>query len=698
MKYVHRKKLFSLGFGCQKNGESIDSIFNFSDYNLNLKEQEILSKGLKYVIGPRKPTFVKHFFEMESLFNYISRYGIIEPKSDNQRTFLSKFKILAHSYFKDINKYFNTISEFSKSDLQTLKNLSNNKDIVITKPDKGNGTVILNKSDYVQKMKDILDSTQFQTLNTPLPAALRSVDNRLNTYLRKLKKDSIIEDTVYQRLFSSGSQAGLMYGLPKIHKTNIPLRPILSGINTFNYNLAKFLVPVLAPLTINEYTVSDSFTFAKELVNLRYSEAYMTSFDVVSLYTNIPIDESIEICIKDPLKLNYEGHMSRHVSIKDTLKKLLNFVTKDNIFLFNGRAYKQVDGVAMGSPLGPALANSFLSHHEKIWLDNCPLEFRPIYYRRYIDDTFIIFKEKEHSEKFFQYLNEQHHSIKFTREDEKDNCLSFLDVQITKNADGTFGTSIYRKPSNTGLMCQYSSYVPQLYKINVIRTLTDRAWKLCSSYSALRHEIMYLSNMFFRNGYPQSVFWSQCNRVLDNFYLKKEKIPTVPHAILHHSIQYYGPITDMYKIKIKSLVSSYFPQLKLRLGHSNNLTVGSFFKLKDNIPKEMRSRVVYKYSCEACKASYIGKTIRTLASRISEHLGVSLVTGVPSSNVLYSAIREHMMDEHGSTRVNPANFTILDSGSNDINLKILETLHTIQQRPTIVKKETSLMLRLPEMK
>ena len=57
-----------------------------------------------------------------------------------------------------------------------------------------------------------------------------------------------------------------------------------------------------------------------------------------------------------------------------------------------------------------------------------------------------------------------------------------------------------------------------------------------------------------------------------------------------------------------------------------------------------------------------------------------------------------MMDEHGSTRVNPANFTILDSGSNDINLKILETLHTIQQRPTIVKKETSLMLRLPEMK
>ena len=113
--------------------------------------------------------------------------------------------------------------------------------------------------------------------------------------------------------------------------------------------------------------------------------------------------------------------------------------------------------------------------------------------------------------------------------------------------------------------------------------------------------------MFFNNGYPQSVFWNQCNRVLTNFYQKKEKIPTVPHAILHHSVQYYGPITDMYKVKIKSLVSSYYPQLKLRLGHSNNLTVGSFFKLKDNIPKEMRSGVVYKYSCEACKASYIGK-------------------------------------------------------------------------------------------
>ena len=121
VKYVQKKKLFSLGFGGLNNGESINSVFNFSDYNLNLKEQEILSKGLKYVIGPRKPTFVKHFFEMETLFNYISRYGIIEPRSDNQPTFLSKFKILAHSYFKDINKYYNTISDFSKSDLQTLK-------------------------------------------------------------------------------------------------------------------------------------------------------------------------------------------------------------------------------------------------------------------------------------------------------------------------------------------------------------------------------------------------------------------------------------------------------------------------------------------------------------------------------------------------------------------------------------------------
>ena len=68
--------------------------------------------------------------------------------------------------------------------------------------------------------------------------------------------------------------------------------------------------------------------------------------------------------------------------------------------MFNGSYHKQVDGVAIGSPLGPTLANAFMCYEQK-WLDDCPIELKPTYYRRYVDDIFVMFSHPEHLEKFF---------------------------------------------------------------------------------------------------------------------------------------------------------------------------------------------------------------------------------------------------------------------------------------------------------
>ena len=83
----------------------------------------------------------------------------------------------------------------------------------------------------------------------------------------------------------------------------------------------------------------------------------------------------------------------------------------------------------MGSPLGPTLANIFLCCHEQMWLDNCPVEFKPVIYRRFVDDTFLLFRSKEHIEKFCLYLNCQHPNIKFTSQIEENNSI-FLDIKI----------------------------------------------------------------------------------------------------------------------------------------------------------------------------------------------------------------------------------------------------------------------------
>ena len=116
--------------------------------------------------------------------------------------------------------------------------------------------------------------------------------------------------------------------------------------------MAKFFVPILKPVSTNQYTVNDSFSFADE-IRMQNTNLYMTSFDVKSLFTNIPLDETISICV-DKLyhrKKKVKGMLKRHCL------ELLTLATKSSCFLFNNTYYTQIDGVAMGSPLGPTLAD-----------------------------------------------------------------------------------------------------------------------------------------------------------------------------------------------------------------------------------------------------------------------------------------------------------------------------------------------------
>ena len=114
----------------------------------------------------------------------------------------------------------------------------------------------------------------------------------------------------------------------------------------------------------------------------------MASIDVDSLFTNIPLDGTINIIIEELFSENETVHNLN----KDYFKCLLTLATKESDFLFDGELYQQVDRVAMESPLGPTLANIFLCHYEDIWLRNCLLECKPSYYKRYVDDIFVLFK------------------------------------------------------------------------------------------------------------------------------------------------------------------------------------------------------------------------------------------------------------------------------------------------------------------
>ena len=123
----------------------------------------------------------------------------------------------------------------------------------------------------------------------------------------------------------------------------------------------------------------------------------------------------------------YNGKLSK----KDRFK-LLETATSESSFISDYQLYKQIDRVAMGSPLGPTLANSFLCHYEKEWLDNCPIHFKPVIYKRYVD-IFVLFSSKEHLHLFVDYMNKQHKCLKFKSEAENENSFLFLDIKITRH-------------------------------------------------------------------------------------------------------------------------------------------------------------------------------------------------------------------------------------------------------------------------
>ena len=123
----------------------------------------------------------------------------------------------------------------------------------------------------------------------------------------------------------------------------------------------------------------------------------------------------------------------------------------ESFFILDENFNEQCDGVAMVSPLGPTLANVFMCHFENFWLENCASHFTPIVYRRFVDETFLPLRSKDHVEKFRNYINKQHKSIKFTSRIEENGSLSFLDIKIS-HENSKFVTSVYRKPTFKGVI------------------------------------------------------------------------------------------------------------------------------------------------------------------------------------------------------------------------------------------------------
>ena len=223
----------------------------------------------------------------------------------------------------------------------------------------------------------------------------------------------------------------------------------------------------------------------------------------------------------------------------------------------------KVDGVSMGGPLAPSMANAFLAHLENNLLcDNSPLTCIPTLFLRYVDDCFASFNNSKDAESFLFVLNSLHRSVKFTLE-KGGTCMPFLDVVVKINGD-TFETSVYRKSTHTGVFLNFKSIVPTAWKKGVILCLLYRANVICSSISLFDAEINNLRKMFVSNAYPVSFF----DNVVSSFHAKFNCMPTEGSTIgeenedlpiIVFNVPYFGKVPRIFANDISKLISRKFP-------------------------------------------------------------------------------------------------------------------------------------------
>ena len=244
----------------------------------------------------------------------------------------------------------------------------------------------------------------------------------------------------------------------------------------------------------------------------------------------------------------------------------------------------------------------------------------------------------------------------------------------------------------TGLEISFFSFCPIRFKINNIKTLLHRGYNISSNYFSVHSELSFLRSFFFSNGYPYHTIDHLVNKFLNCKMNKPQLITTVNKRKYFISLPYFGPQSEKLKKELESLLIKFFVHIDFHIVLVNKFTVGSLFTFKDILPKCIRSSVVYKFSCAQCASEYVGSTARTLRTRVAEHAGRSFRTGNRLAKPPHSSIRSHA--ESCDVPVTLDNFKILSSTSDQIDLRIMESLFIHQYRPVLNDTQSSFPLKI----
>lgn len=628
-----------------------DRVKNLSDTVFTEKETEQLEFGLKqnYHSSFNDTTIKRLITEVETAVTHlpITVQQIIKHEATDK---------IQQCVKKQNNQAKSKFSKNSSNHLKTVKRKIRDNNLVVSKADKGNTVVIMDRTEYIEKTEDFLKSGNTIKLK-------KDPTSKYNTHLKQALKDTnfILTKNEKNKLINMNPAIPTLKALPKIHKLNTPIRPVVNCRNAPTYHLAKFLHKHISQHFSfqDNRSVKNTSDLIKNLNKIEVKEnSRLVTFDVENMFTNIPTQETITI-IENNLT---EKSILSSIEINETIR-LLRLTLKQNYFIFNGTVYSQEQGLGMGSPLSGLLAEIFMNDLESKFFNNDTMKDKIPFWNRYVDDTLAIINiDNTTTDEVEDIINLLHPNIKFTSELEENNEINFLDVTVKRN-NSNLTFNIFRKSTHTSHTINNFSNHPATHKKAAFQSMINRAIKLPLNTDNFKNELTTLKFIAKENNFNTKMIDTMIHKTQHKLNSNQNRINQENEtrerfAIFTYINQDIHKITNIFK---KHNVKTSFRTNNKLSNHISNNTL--------DMPEPFTQPGVYKLTCQEqnCMSSYVGMTARNFNVRYKEH--VRAFTGCS-----YSAFAEHMQNTGHQFTTIAQDLTILHKQKKSKALGYLEQI------------------------
>jgi hypothetical protein len=555
-------------------------------------------------------------------------------------------------------KNFDLKTNLKRKEILCLKWFMKNKPFKLVDLDKNIGIGIIDYETYDEIAQDLLSDEMFylRLQLDPLNDSIKDIKQKLTD----LQSNGEVSNELYKKIKPSTKRCrlGSFRVLPKLHKKDFSGRPIINCIQTPTSDICLLIDLILKPLiSKTDSYLKDSQQLLQEAQEIYLPDkSVLYSCDFSSLYTNIDLIEAIRL-IGEFLWDKFE---SRHINIGGILK-LVEIVFKNNYFKYNNSFYKQIKGIAMGSRCGPSIANTVVYMLERSFLNI----HRPIYYKRFIDDIFLIVNYNFN----ISFLINSFNNLKLNCVTHK--IVNFLDLNISICPfTNTLKFNVYHKPTNTFQYLYCTSNHPKAIFKNIPKSLFIRLRRNCSELTSYHshgsvlvsqlcergfdfyqvqkiffmvgdldravfidyktndqvdHNQMIIKNNFnFNFNNFNKIFKSSFEKIKENHaslenkkLMVANKVDNNLNSLILHGLKFDYTMLKVYKSK---------PCNKNGCQTCRFIDKNNFINLNGLIlplfcdADCQTDNVIYFIKCNLCDYFYIGETGRKVGCRISQHL------------------------------------------------------------------------------